>query len=214
MYTRNELIQLTGVKESTFIKNEKRQLEKLGEYTKIGRGKKAIYHFTQPIQPPTKVKFEQVFGYKSRFPKIADKYIKYIIANSQGFVASDRDIAKEIGELRQNVLTVRQELEHAGFLKPIEQEEICYFSRQINSNKWIIELNKEKWNEYYKLFYQISNQVKRGEVQLRNLYGEKMENGFFYAHQETSKRLGYYVKSVYVRRTFTFDLLLAIQQYV
>lgn len=212
VFLRHEVAEeIFGVKESSFSRKEKYYLDKLPPCTKQGRGGKTTYTFETPPMVVTKLKFEKVFGFKSKRATTMDAYLKFLSRNAYGFCMTDAEVAKELGEHRQLITEVRFELEQHGFLKPIKEENKQPFKTDMRT-LITTKATKQEWNLYWKT-YCYNEYMYRENSTMPNVNGEEVEVNRGMLHIQTVAELGYKVSFKYTRDTFSFELLAAIESY-
>lgn len=213
IFSRSELAsEVFGIKEETLAKREKFYLEKLPSCTKEGRGSKATYKFVQPPQVMDKLKFQKIFGFKSKRPKAMNAYLSFLSKNAHGFCMTDAEISTAVGEHRPDITAVRLELEKEGFLKPIKEEEKQPFKMNL-SDMVMREATKKEWNLYWRTFCYNKFLAEETGVTINPMGDEIKGVNVGAIHLQTAAELDYRVSFKYSRETFFFGLLAALQSY-
>lgn len=137
-FNTEEVARMLNVQAEAFAKNRKRYEEYMVKdgyvFTKTGRGNKTIYIFTKIPNTWANMnisqKIEEVFGFKSRYPRTMLMYMLWLYRQNKATYYTDREMAEilqlpKAGDVQIN--RCRNELIKNGYMYPTKNQKLKKF---------------------------------------------------------------------------------------
>lgn len=151
-----------------FLKMSKRYEDKLKkqgwQFTKEGKGKKAIYYVKDEIKKKPweeltfKERFKELYDIKLKYPEVMEKYIKALHKNTNNIrILSDEKASIVIGCTRQRLNYCRKKLELASLIIPLKKQvnaKYYIYGNQDNDYE-VEEISRDEYSEYWKGYFHI-----------------------------------------------------------
>lgn len=166
IFTYKEMSILADTSPENFLKMSKRYEDKLRkegwQYTKEGKGKKAIYYVKDELKKKSweeltfKERFKELYDINIKYPLVMESYMESLKDNMLDVrIISDKNAGIVLDYSRQKINYCRKKLELAGLIVPLkEQVDARYFIYgNEDKNYEVEEIHRKEYSGYWKKYF-------------------------------------------------------------